>query len=110
MPGGVLDPGPHRPAGDKLRRIHADPVGNAGHGVAAICDSDLIRRVGNDATGIRLRPVGGGLTRGIGGVKADLAEVAQIRVELPVGELTADFLDRTQMRTSSPSSPGTPRP
>ena len=55
------------------------------------------------ALGFTIDTLGRGLRDRLGGIEAasypDGARSATIRVELPIGELTADFLDRTQMRT-----------
>ncbi|MEO9518374.1 MAG: efflux RND transporter permease subunit [Paracoccaceae bacterium] len=55
------------------------------------------------ALGFSIDTLGRALRNRLGGMEAatypDGARSATIRVELPVGELTADFLERTQMRT-----------
>jgi multidrug efflux pump subunit AcrB len=55
------------------------------------------------ALGFTIDVLGRALRNRLGGIEAatypDGPRSAAIRVELPVGELTADFLDRTQMRT-----------
>jgi multidrug efflux pump subunit AcrB len=55
------------------------------------------------ALGFTIDQLGSVLRNRLGGIEAatypDGPRSATIRVELPVGELTADFLDRTQMRT-----------
>jgi multidrug efflux pump subunit AcrB len=55
------------------------------------------------ALGFTIDGLGSVLRARLGGVEAatypDGPRSAEIRVELPIGELTADFLERTQMRT-----------
>lgn len=55
------------------------------------------------ALGFTIDTLGRALRNRLNGIEAatypDGARSAEIRVELPTGELTADFLDRTQMRT-----------
>ncbi len=55
------------------------------------------------ALGFTIDTLGRALRHRLGGIEAatypEGARSAKIRVELPKGELTADFLDRTQMRT-----------
>ena len=55
------------------------------------------------ALGFTIDTLGRALRNRLGGIEAatypDGPRSAEIRVELPEGELTADFLDRTQMRT-----------
>lgn len=55
------------------------------------------------AMGFTIDTLGRALRNRLNGIEAatfpDGARSAEIRVELPAGELTADFLDRTQMRT-----------
>jgi multidrug efflux pump subunit AcrB len=55
------------------------------------------------ALGFTIDTLGSALRHRLGGIEAatypEGARSATIRVELPKGELTADFLDRTQMRT-----------
>ena len=57
------------------------------------------------ALGFSIDELGGVLRDRLGGIEAATFPVgprsAEIRVELPEGELTADFLDRTQLRTGS---------
>ena len=57
------------------------------------------------ALGFTIDSLGRALRARLNGIEAatypDGPRSAEIRVELPVGELTADFLDRTQMRTPS---------
>ncbi|EBA12097.1 efflux RND transporter permease subunit [Roseobacter sp. CCS2] len=56
-----------------------------------------------DALGLSIDGLGRVLRNRLGGIEAasfpDGARSATIRVELPAGELSADFLDRTQIRT-----------
>jgi multidrug efflux pump subunit AcrB len=56
-----------------------------------------------DALGLSIDGIGRVLRNRLGGIEAARfpqgARSATIRVELPAGELSADFLDRTQMRT-----------
>ncbi len=56
-----------------------------------------------DALGLSIDGIGRVLRNRLGGIEAASfpqgARSATIRVELPAGELSADFLDRTQMRT-----------
>ena len=56
-----------------------------------------------EALGLNIDGIGRILRQRLGGIEAasypDGPRSATIRVELPEGELTADFLDRTQMRT-----------
>jgi multidrug efflux pump subunit AcrB len=58
-----------------------------------------------DALGLNIDGLGRILRNRLGGIEAasfpDGARSATIRVELPEGELSADFLDRTQIRTPS---------
>ncbi|MEM9900709.1 MAG: efflux RND transporter permease subunit [Pseudomonadota bacterium] len=57
------------------------------------------------ALGFTIDELGGVLRNRLGGIEAatfpDGPRTAEIRVELPERELTADFLDRTQLRTAS---------
>ena len=58
-----------------------------------------------EALGFRIDQLGQGLRQRLNGIEAatypDGAREASIRVELPKGELTADFLDRTLMRSAA---------
>lgn len=58
-----------------------------------------------EALGFTIDALGRTLSNRLGGIEAasypDGTRTATVRVELPEGELTADFLDRTQMRATS---------
>lgn len=58
-----------------------------------------------EALGFSIDTLGTTLTHRLGGIEAatypEGVRTATVRVELPEGELTADFMDRTQMRASS---------
>lgn len=58
-----------------------------------------------EALGFSIDTLGTILTHRLGGIEAatypEGVRTATVRVELPEGELTADFMDRTQMRASS---------
>ncbi|SDF58341.1 Multidrug efflux pump subunit AcrB [Celeribacter baekdonensis] len=58
-----------------------------------------------EALGFSIDTLGTTLTHRLGGIEAatypEGVRTAAVRVELPEGELTADFMDRTQMRASS---------
>jgi len=58
-----------------------------------------------EALGFSIDTLGTTMTHRLGGIEAatypEGVRTATVRVELPEGELTADFMDRTQMRASS---------